>query len=506
MRKAFLPRGWTNAPRRVCLLIPLVLLILLPACGGGKLKDGANANYMDPNPREETEIAGVDFYMDVSQSMGTLAEDSLFNRIVYSAYGAAMEISRRSADDIHIYDAGGDPLPDAPLPELDRNFFSGSQSASAYHGDSDKILSTALSRVQPKRLSIIISDLDGQLKDYAGVSNLLINQVISAHQLASAVIGVEAQPRPFFLFAVGAGDSVSRFVTAFKEKPDVLAYAGKPPELQLDEIQKINYQVFASQNGILGIHYANIRPVENGVYYQPAPENPDLLPGQSLTPSGRFITRAEEQGSFSSLNAAYTADQTGTIEGSVNVSDVSDALPRQVMIYPRNGGSRADFRYLAFSPLIKDRSRGLAAKIKLEIPFDIIDGVKLSALDCKVSTSLYTSSKEEFVPYKGEAPLYASVAESAIAEQGKWRVDDAKNAIIFNIILPDAAALPTASGALNKLDVTIRFFASETSVPAWVKDWDARKQVENLHNLFDSINKHQSELNSGANAFTVYIQ
>ncbi|MDR3294944.1 MAG: hypothetical protein LBT26_03800 [Clostridiales Family XIII bacterium] len=506
-----------SAKRKGCasVICFTMVLFLLGGCGNSRPQDKDNKNY--ELPAEIEAVEGIDFYYDMGAHMAGYAENTDFYHIVYSAYSTAVDINASAnAEKPPVYSIAD------PGTDISQSFFNGTvNDAQAYGGSGEYALTEALKQVKEEKLAVIITELSDQLHSYADIAQTFKNQVFDKG-LELAVIGVNlntdaendagagvetsAGIQSFFIFVVGINYEVSRFISAFKEKPDIIAYAGKDTELQIDEVRRINYQIMAGRSGIQGIDYQNIRVVENGIYYKAAPE---IIPQDvELSDDGRFIKRNETDGSFDEINEEYTKDKTNTVEGSVNIKDTSDAAQRKVLINPQGTGEERNvrnYKYLAVQSLVAQNGLQLAGKIKLEIPFHVIDGVQLSNLDCTVQSSMSMQNGKKFVPYTGNVSEYfqASIAVGVIPEQGKWRVSDANDSIIFNIILPNAGSFPSKSD-LYKLDVTLKHFSSKENVAAWVKEWDAG--LPDLLNLFYSIYALQEEINSTENSFTIYIE
>lgn len=112
----------------------------------------------------------------------------------------------------------------------------------------------------------------------------------------------------------------------------------------------------------------------------------------------------------------------GTVNFDPTISEASDdtsVLVRYKNIKTADGErcDTEDIRYPAAVPLTSDSDEyDLAGKLKMKIPFDIIEGVKLSLLECDITTDIYyvdadSKGSGTFVSYTGTTDLQTSIAE-----------------------------------------------------------------------------------------------
>ena len=171
----------------------------------------------------------------------------------------------------------------------------------------------------------------------------------------------------------------------------------------------------------------------------------------------------------------------------------------------RNRGSTDDIRYLAVEPLVSSNGTDIAGKLKMNIPFDIIDGVKLSLLECNVDTEIYTVDIDQkgngkFKLWEGNNNVIdTSIAEGVDNIQGKWRIDDENDSLTFNISVPklnEFFSRIDSDSPLVKLNVMFNHYKSKDYLPKWVLDISSAQlnenaRVTNLQRLFDYIYDYQ---------------
>ncbi|MBR1738285.1 MAG: hypothetical protein IJ736_14980, partial [Firmicutes bacterium] len=466
----------------------LSAIIALGAFVGCDEKVQKNVSYNLNIKEQEPKFEGIDIYYDISSDMKNYAEDENFEKIVYSAYSVSNDMIATTDKKCNVFTVGSEVEGDGG-----KSFSDIIKDKNSYLAENSPALESVLREMKPNDLSVIVTDINYQLDDYSELGNKMMEKVLDEeNELAMGVIGVNTEATPFFIFVIGDNLSLSEFIEQFKEKPDIKAYSEKDSinsQFQLDITRNINYEIFAKHNGVEGIDYKNVKLVENGIIYDTS--------GMSefdKENSGEVKTIQAEGGSFTNINTdAVSRDYLDTIEGTVNYSDVSLKKPvfdEDAVEKTEDGKEVESLTYIAAKSLIPSDDGRLLGKIKMEIPFKVIDGVMLSSLDCDVSAKLYTTNGEKFKEYDGKCEDFfeMKMSEGAIPEQGKWRVNDENDSVIFNIYSKNLDSWPKTSDFL-KLDVTFKHVASD-SLPAWVNEWNDTR-VKNLSNFFDTMRKQQ---------------
>lgn len=468
------------------LIIMLVIITILSGCSS-RPTDTGNSNHV--NKVDENKITGCDFYYNIGNHMTEyidIDKDKYFE-IVYAIAGVAR--STWYEGDNKFYTVADTKKEESY--EYISNFL---LDKSKYQKGYYNILTSALENVAPDRVSVILTDLQSDLEDYSKVSDLIVKNVL-AKDLSVGIIGVqldinESRARTFFVLAISDADNLSKYITNLKANPTIENYSGEKHDLQMDTVEMINYQIIANKSGIKNIKYDEIEYIENGQY---------------VNKNGN-IEVWETEGSFSEPNEDYREENMiKDIEGTVNFSpnvqrfvNINDS--KEVR---RSGGKS---QYIGAQSLIykKDRknSEGIAGKLKLNIPFNVIEGVKLSKIDCEITTDVSVSKSGKFKPADADG-ITVTLAEGVNAEQGKWRIDNKTNSAVLNIMVPDLNKMPIDKGVV-KLDITFKQRDTIQSVSNWVKDWDNRG-CKNLLNLFDSIYTYQKDANTAENKLTVYL-
>lgn len=478
-----------------CVII--LLIFLLNGCSLTKPKDSENYNIN--SDKEEISVDNINIYYDTSGEMEKHLSDTSFFDIVYAAGSSARDTWHDA--ECNLYKVSNECIPDQ------FEFLTNEIHNPEAYTDTSGSLLTTLSNIDEQGINIIITSLNNQLTDYSSISNAMVSSILSKGN-AIAFIGIDTETIPLFILVSGENDVLSKYIDVFKKNPAISKYSQEQEDgTQIDVPQKINYQIIASKSGINGIKYDEIDFVENGL---------------CLDENGQF-TLKDSDGSFSKLREDYTEDKLNTIEGTVNFTPdvppmVAVKLPRQEKMDRSNSSddvSKDKMRneqkksdngklptYLGVRSLAVNKKDNTAGKIKMNIPFDIINGVKLSKLDCDLDLKIKSSMGGKFQDYDNNT-ISAAIAEGVNAEQGKWRVDDATNSIIFNINFKNAADFKSEKEIL-KLDITFKYYGSINTVSNWVKEWDANK-TNNLMNLFNSLYLYQKEDNTSENTMTVYV-
>jgi len=496
-------------------VLTMLVITFITGCSS-RVEDYDNKNINLP-VKELTNDESINFYMDINESMKTYIEDANYKNIVYAAYNTANELSTTDSLNFEIHSIKD------KLGELDGNFFvKDIVNRKSYSGKSNSVIKDVLANAGENELSVIVTDFTTQLGDYTSIVSS-ITSALSKNQ-AVAIIGVDTKVKPFFIVIVGSNKKTSEFISNFKQNPNVAAYEnseGGQTEggLQLDIVRNINYQIFAKDNGIMSIDYKNIKPVENGTYYLYEYKEEEM-PDGTIKQIPSFTVTDETEGSFSSINDNYYArDLYKYIEGTVNFSDASkDSITnRFVQIMPPKNDEEQenqeiknvsinDISYIAMKSLVSDSKKMLAGKFKLDVPFNVIDEVKLSSLDCELETKMYIPKDNQLVEYNGNAEDFIKVEIAEGEEnQGKWRVDDKNNSMLFNFMMDNVANFPKSEGNFFKLDINIKQFMSKENIPKWVTEWSRTNKVANLNTLFNSIYGYQINKNISQNTISVYV-
>jgi len=506
----------------------LMVASVMTGCSS-KVEDYDNKN-INIEAKELTHDNAINFYMDINESVKDYLSDSNFKTIVYAAYSTAVELGTTNSVPVGTYSVRSN------VAELKSDFFINDiSSAKSYSGKSNSIVKNVLDNAKDDDFSVIATDLTTQLGDYASLASSITNALSKSQ--AVAIIGVDTVVRPFFVIVVGSNKRVSEFISNFKQNPNVVAYTQKNSGqieggLELDIVQNINYQIFAENNGIMGIYYDKIKSVENGIYYMYEYKK-EVMPDGTVKEIPSYTKLDETKGSFSKVNKDYHAEDVYKyIEGTVNFSDISgssSAVNRYVQVMPpkkedmpeddnnnenntENNSENVediginDITYIAMKSLVYDDKKGLAGKFKLDVPFNVIDEVKLSSLDCDISTKMYIPKDGKMVEYSGNADDFIRVSAAEGGEnQGKWRVDDTNNSMLFNFTMDNVAKFPKSEGDFFKIDVNVKQFVSKDNMPKWVSEWSRTGKIANLNTLFNSLYGFQSNRNAAENVFSVYV-
>lgn len=476
----------------------ILMAILLSALTGCKPSDTTNKNV--ELIEKSNGVKNINIYYDTTQTMTQYFSDPAFSEIVYAAASAAKDTWYEA--DCKLYKAG------ETIDEINQDFLTSSLSdIQMYSGGVDNVLKNVLLTLPSDGINIIMTDLGAQLSDYSAISNLLVHSSLEKEK-AIAFIGIETDTKPFFIIAIGDNGNLSKYVETFKSNPSIAKYDRVPEDgVQIDLPQKINYQIIANKSGINGIKYDEISVIEKGKY---------------LDDNGRF-TLTDDNGSFEKLREDYKKSDLGKIEGTVNftpnipqfvnvksiaekrektTASEDDKKKRTDSESNKNKSKNRRNIFLGAKSLVTDKKAETAGKIKLDIPFDIISGVKLSKLDCDVDLHTEYSTGSGFREQQFDG-INVTIADGASPEQGKWRVDDKTNSIIFNINFDNAAVIPSEKGVI-KMDITFKYYDSISTTSEWIKQWDGNK-VNNLMNMFNSLYLYQKDANTSESSMTFYV-
>ncbi len=470
--------------KNLLLILISICMLLLTSCSS-RPEDRENKNITEKNTTNA--ISGCDIYYNIGNNMSEyLTIDSKsYTEIVYAAASVARSIWHSGDNKFYT-------VTDT-LKEEDISFLSfGIEDSSKYSELYNNTLQPALSNISNERMTLIITDLQSDLYDYSSVSELFVKNVLEKN-LSIGFIGVQLDiddenARTFFIIAISDSVNLSKYISEFKNNPTIVSYSGEQTDFQKDTIEMINYQIIANKSGIQGLNYENIEFIENGFY---------------AGPDGN-ISEQENRGSFVNPNIEYTQENMiKDIEGTVNFTPNT----QRFVNVRKPKGEKAPV-YLGVKSLIYERKNSrtgkeISGKIKLNIPFNVISGVKLSKIQCDIETNVYTSKSGKFNKTPVDSNIYTVLADGATPEQGKWRIDDKTNSAVLNIMIPEAGNLPVDKGAV-KLDITFKQNDTIESVSNWVKNWDERG-CKNILNLFNSLYTYQKDANIAENTLTVYI-
>ena len=465
-------------------LLALIFIMLLGGCTSIIVdNDNKNILWEEHSPSAPT----VNVYYDTTNNMVKYLTSDMYSRVVYSAYSAISDTWPGTEPNIFSVNE--------TVSELDNVFFSSRYMNRLSYGGQGSVIQEACRAItqlddDKYHLNIIITDLSAQLNDFNAVANALISTALS-NDKGMAVVGIDTQPEPFYMFVIGNKQHVSDYIRFFKNKPDVRQY-------ELEQISIINYLILANESGIMGIDYSKIDFIEGAGDFRRVIE-----------------VGVEQMNSF----------ERGGIEGTVNFNPTTNIIQTGDGI--RNLGAMSLLR-------TRDINQSYSGKIKLEIPFKIIESVRLSTLDCIVTSELYLpdpADRRLLSKYEGDFREFIETS-AAVSHQGEWqrvysvdaegnevsflrfvpnnedwqgdlRVDDETNSLIFNVTLPNAALLPN-NATVAKLNITIEHFSSIETLPLWIKEWDTAKS-RNLVNMFSIIYNYQHRFNVAVNSFTLYI-
>ena len=486
----------------------LVCTFLLTGCSSIPT-DKELVNYYDETQTYNSELTDINLYIDSSSSMPGYIDTKEFSPIIYSLYSTLNDISIQKNITFNI-----NKISDEKIEQSDSSEFSEMlENKELYNGSNKNVVETVFNSHAEGALSVVVTNLNGQLKDYSGIARAIIDNAL-AKENAVALVGIKTSGKPIFVIAAGSNFAISEMISKFKEKPDVIEYYGKQELLQLDVTKNINYEIFADNNGIMGINYKDISVVENGEIY-------DVVRTENEDGSVDIQTNViyEMEGSFTDKNDNYTKDMLNTIEGTVNFADISKDTKRIVKNAPdkyieetneegkkvKTPINKENIVYIAARSLVKNREETLAGKLKLEIPFNVIDGVKLSDLECDVTSELYITDGNQFRKYNDNIDEFVNVglAEGAIEEQGKWRVINERNSVICNLLFENAANFPKTNG-MYKLNINFKQYLDKEKMPSWIAEW-SKNDVSNLENLVSSLYEYQANKNASENQMTIYI-
>lgn len=459
--------------KRKTIIALCIFLVISILTGCGKTVDTDNKNVT--HIIDSSKVESVNLYYDTSINMGRSLGDPLFNDIVYAASSSAKDTFFNAEYNFYDVAKTNDSIPYDSINAYVSNL-------SNYINDNINIIKESLENIQENNIDIIITTLGNKLSEYSNIADSLVNKVLKEGK-AIAFIGVDFDAEPLFIIAIGNNENLSRYVKAFKSNPTVKRYS-KEEEYQVDRTEKINYQIIANRSGIESIDYENIQYVENGDYFY-------------------HNKKCEEtKGSFERVNLDYKPlnidNKDNDIEGTVNFTN---NVPEVVTIKDKTNVST----YIGVRSLLYDvENDNIGGKIKLNIPFHVIEGVKLSNLDCIIDSKIYYAREGKKFREIDYDNISINIAEGVKElNQGKWRIDDATNSMIFNIVFENACDFPSDDGVL-KIDITFNQYDSIESVSQWIQDWDKSK-VPNLLNLFNSIYSYHSEENKAQNELTIYV-
>ncbi len=525
--------------------------VFLAGCSSGtgrvKIKETNSLNVITTNVNQN--IDSVTLYYDIGNRMGQIAAQETFKDIAM----AVSSVSKEIASSYNSNDAAADKDRDDNKSDGDivyniklSNSNGSTESDDAtltsyilgeteYTNEKSMVLNESLANINKDGLTVVVTDLASQIDgDYVSVADNMVKSVLK-NDLAVAYICVYDYVKnpsniPYFIVVIGNNDVVSEFVTDFKNDRTVQEISNNKDTLfESNTTDVINYEIFANKCGINNIIYNNIEFVEDGIVYK---KKDNALTNED--PVTEYETVIDEGGSFTEVNENFNSsnylDKDKGIEGTVNFNPLltnadkdADKLVKYSMEDSRdaNGNriSADNIKYLAVEPLVSSNSNDIAGKLKMVIPFDIINGVKLSLLECDVSTEIYyveTNDKNEgeFKKFEGKTDIDTSIAKGVENVQGKWRIDDHNKSLTFNIAIPHLNSLfekINPDSPLIKLNVMFNHYKTKEYLPMWVLDLSSGEKpegvrVNNLHKFFDYIYDYQNKEDKATNGFTLYIK
>ncbi|MDR2712087.1 MAG: hypothetical protein LBB91_03115, partial [Clostridiales bacterium] len=338
-------------------LLLVLTLFCLVFSGCAKITDDNNLNIIAPDDADHTPPDHINFYCQTTTSMQRFLSYDEFRLGMESAYGAAIDAWAGVKNLVFVKNQAW---------EKDNAFFTAKYlDADNYSASAGSDLKTALENQAEEKgsgLKIIITDLNSQLADYDTIAWALIDSAL-AKGLAVAIIGIDTPLDPYYIIAIGENRLVSDYIAAFKERPEIQDLTNAPEsEFALDIVQPINYQILADKGGILGIDYEGIKFIEGyGSFSQVIEIDRAGLDRKE----GMFNFQPSE-----SLAAANT---------------IKDGAKIPV----RNLGAKSLLTAKEISLRTTETQQHYAGKIKFDMPFNIIEGVYLCAMDCQVETELF---------------------------------------------------------------------------------------------------------------------
>ncbi|MCD8214617.1 MAG: hypothetical protein LUC97_03075 [Clostridiales bacterium] len=543
--------------RMVCMLCAAVMLA---GCDSSHLKVEESETFNIMSESAPSAIKSVTLYYDTANNMSEIVKQTSFKDVAMTANSVCNEIALGYNNNADMSDVERDRDEDEGSTASVSNTIKSSGSTGnadisssdftsyisgdgVYTFDKVNVFTDNIKAADPDGLTVIITDLASQIEDdFVNVGNEIATNILQK-DLALAFICIydyvdNPDNKPYFITAIGNNDVVSDFVARFKEDRAIqnLTVSGAGNIFEEDRTDTVNYEIFANKYGINGINYERIDFIENGIVYDfGAAALEDITDGaiRLAEPAIEYSTEVDPSGSFSNVNTDFDytnyLDRENGIEGTVNfdptISEASDDT--SVLVRYKNvktaDGERCDtedIRYLAAVPLTSDSDEyDLAGKLKMKIPFDIIEGVKLSLLECDITTDIYyvdadSKGSGTFVSYTGTTDLQTSIAEGVKNIHGKWRVDDTDNSLVFNISAPHLSELfdsISPDTPFLKVNVMFNHYKSKNMVPRWALDLSGsgisdNARVPNLERLFDNIYNYQIDGNKAVNGFTIYFK
>lgn len=481
--------------RKICYLIFCIISVLeLTSCSWISTRPIDDDNKNIVKTIEEKQITGCDIYYSIESNM---KEYLKINQENYTdiVYAAASVVRSVWIDGDNRFYTVSDNIEENNFSFLE----SGINDISKYSDASGGGLALALENIKEDRLSVIITDLQSELNDYSHIAELFVKKALK-NNLSIGFIGVQVDidpntARTFFVIVIADAENVSNYISEFKMNQTVIAYSGETTDFQKDTVEMINYQIIANQSGIQGIDYSSSEfDFEENCFYAGEDGN---------------IDKQEDKGSFTTLRSDYNKDdlyrkdlldEENNIEGTVNFTPYT-----QRFVSVKANDKQNTPKYLGMKSLVyKNGNQDIAGKIKLNVPFKIINGVKLSKIQCELDTKVYKSKGNKFEQEPINSDIEVVIAEGATPEQGKYRVDDKTNSMILNILVPNANRLHVEKGEALKLDISLKQNDTIDSVSQWVRNWNERG-CKNLFNFFNSLYIYQKDSNVAVNTITIYL-
>jgi len=547
--------------RILTLCAMLLTLVFLTSCGASKPVDYSNYNFNkngvaffdEDNNETERKIyvsksVNAEVYIDTTAGMQEIVSDGNFKKILLDAVDSIGKTWNDVSADIYSVGNGLEEKDISMINNLDSSMFNG--------GDAN-VVTQALEAVPNKsnekvivpKIKLIVTDLTNQLNNYQELSTKVRDNVMSKGQ-SMAFMCINTS-KPFYMFAIGAEQDLSDYLTTFYEMPDVKAFNGIIDKLGMDMEHPINCIIYAQGSGLMGIDYENTVAVENGEFYtapdagqmppngQMPPMDPAMMQGGQMPPQqgmpgvpppppppgpinpNEQPHNLEKSGSFTIRRNDYTAElMKKEIEGTVNfaydeaLQEVNEDDPWVEIGHPTNVSeedvSVPDMKYLAFKSLMWSGSDEAeeygetAGKIKIKIPFKVMSQVKLSTLLFDISTDLYTANAGDGEFYeaskKDQDCFEIAWAEGVTPSMGRYRMDDMTNTAVLNIFVPNLNDLPDYS----KIDIKFSAYPEEAIIPVWVNN-KSMAGYDNITKFVSLLNDYQAENNKFEEVITCYV-
>ncbi len=540
----------------VCLILTVSIL-----AGCGVLTDRRNYNFnKDGIPITDSDGKEVvvevinnknktaEVYFDATDGMREIIADGIVQGIVQDSVDAITKTWNDVTSSLYTVDA--DSIDPQSSVSIINNL-----SAITYAGTSNDTLIRAVEhepnksneKVIDPRIKIIVTDLRSQLQDYQTLAATLAKDLMEENK-SFAVISVKTQ-KPFFIFAIGALNDLSKYLNEFYAMPNIVMFNPNMNWNTADQERNINCKIYAQNGGIEGVDFDNIQIREQGTYLSggdgdvpPPPPEGEVLGGSNEAPpqgapggqppqgnpgapggmSGNSMFKEDLTGSFTILRPDYAPEYLKTdIEGTANFcpEDYPNAvipISRTVDVEVPEGVNEEDLKidnihYLGFKSLLWSGSDYLeqidgkvSGKIKFTIPFVSIDQIQLTDLQFESSTEYYDANKSDGEFYDSDRKVKNNIEVAFANNTGPtdsvWRIDNQDKTVMVNIYVTDLLELPYAT----KLDITIGA-TDPGKMPVWAQSWSQMAEFKNLQNFISLLNDYNTKDNKYEETVTVYV-